>query len=264
MTVHFYRWKFSSKWFELFKYDLIFAFRMTMTKKCKLCAKLSKCSTQQSLVSLKQSKFQQFSIQWVNCLMKESCKRSSMRRIPSLKEKSTLMVSVISPPTSSKKRMTKLCNSWVHPHINLHNCRLLKHLSYYFFINRELKEAFRLYDREGNGYITTSTLKEILGALDDKLTSTDLDGIIAEIDTDGSGTVDFDEFMEMMTGELKINIKKSISITIITFSFSFLQVIKSSSLMRLHFARISLKKKIHFIFILFSLQYGDNVNSFLF
>jgi calmodulin len=44
-------------------------------------------------------------------------------------------------------------------------------------------------------------LKEILGALDDKLTSTDLDGIIAEIDTDGSGTVDFDEFMEMMTGD---------------------------------------------------------------
>lgn len=66
---------------------------------------------------------------------------------------------------------------------------------------RELKEAFRLYDREGNGYITTSTLKEILGALDDKLTSSDLDGIIQEIDTDGSGTVDFDEFMEMMTGD---------------------------------------------------------------
>lgn len=98
-------------------------------------------------------------------------------------------------------------------------------------MQEELKEAFRLYDREGNGYITTATLKEILGALDDKLTSSDLDGIIAEIDTDGSGTVDFDgmfrhrdvehatnipfdvrellnlfslkfaEFMEMMTGE---------------------------------------------------------------
>jgi calmodulin len=57
---------------------------------------------------------------------------------------------------------------------------------------QELKEAFRLYDREGNGYITTATLKEILAALDDNLTSRDLDGIIAEIDTDGSGTVDFD------------------------------------------------------------------------
>ncbi|CAH1116206.1 unnamed protein product [Phaedon cochleariae] len=66
---------------------------------------------------------------------------------------------------------------------------------------QELKEAFRLYDREGNGYITTGTLKEILAALDDNLTSRDLDGIIAEIDTDGSGTVDFDEFMEMMTGD---------------------------------------------------------------
>lgn len=59
-------------------------------------------------------------------------------------------------------------------------------------MQQELKEAFRLYDREGNGYITTSTLKEILAALDDKLSSSDLDGIIAEIDTDGSGTVDFD------------------------------------------------------------------------
>lgn len=90
-------------------------------------------------------------------------------------------------------------------------------------MQQELKEAFRLYDREGNGYITTSTLKEILAALDDKLNSADLDGIIAEIDTDGSGTVDFDgkstisqykkkriyiilrhsatEFMEMMTGD---------------------------------------------------------------
>ncbi|KAL0274873.1 UNVERIFIED_CONTAM: hypothetical protein PYX00_002900 [Menopon gallinae] len=68
-------------------------------------------------------------------------------------------------------------------------------------MQEELKEAFRLYDREGNGYITTATLREILAALDDKLTSDDLDGIIAEIDTDGSGTVDFDEFMEMMTGE---------------------------------------------------------------
>lgn len=91
-------------------------------------------------------------------------------------------------------------------------------------MQQELKEAFRLYDREGNGYITTSTLKEILAALDDKLNNSDLDGIIAEIDTDGSGTVDFDgmlrqffisnsykyiyrsfhsvvEFMEMMTGD---------------------------------------------------------------
>ncbi|RWS09418.1 troponin C-like protein, partial [Leptotrombidium deliense] len=68
-------------------------------------------------------------------------------------------------------------------------------------MQEELREAFRLYDKEGNGYIKTSDLREIMRALDDKLTEDELDEMIAEIDTDGSGTVDFDEFMEMMAGD---------------------------------------------------------------
>lgn len=44
----------------------------------------------------------------------------------------------------------------------------------------------------GNGYIKTSCLKEILRELDDQLTDKELDIMIEEIDTDGSGTVDFD------------------------------------------------------------------------
>ncbi|CAN7985680.1 unnamed protein product [Ixodes hexagonus] len=68
-------------------------------------------------------------------------------------------------------------------------------------MQEELREAFRLYDKEGNGYINVSDLREILRALDDALTEDELDEMIAEIDTDGSGTVDFDEFMEMMTGD---------------------------------------------------------------
>lgn len=34
--------------------------------------------------------------------------------------------------------------------------------------------------------------------VDPNLSEEDLDGIIAEIDEDGSGTMDFDEFCEMM------------------------------------------------------------------
>ncbi|CAD6234417.1 GSCOCG00001910001-RA-CDS [Cotesia congregata] len=68
-------------------------------------------------------------------------------------------------------------------------------------LQKELKEAFRLYDKEGNGYIPTSSLREILAALDDQITPDQMDGMIGEIDTDGSGTIDFDEFMEMMTGD---------------------------------------------------------------
>lgn len=56
----------------------------------------------------------------------------------------------------------------------------------------ELKGAFRLYDRDGNGFITTDVLREILRELDDKLSNDDLNNMIEEIDTDGSGTVDWE------------------------------------------------------------------------
>jgi len=67
-------------------------------------------------------------------------------------------------------------------------------------MKKELREAFRIYDKEGVGYITNEVFLEILRELDPKLTQENLDDIIEEIDEDGSGTVDFEEFMQMMTG----------------------------------------------------------------
>ena len=43
-------------------------------------------------------------------------------------------------------------------------------------------------------------IKEILREIDSTLTEEDLDGIVEEVDEDGSGTMDFDEFQEMMMG----------------------------------------------------------------
>ncbi|KAI9566052.1 troponin C [Daphnia sinensis] len=65
-------------------------------------------------------------------------------------------------------------------------------------MQKELRDAFRLYDKEGNGYITTQTLKDILAQIDDKLTSDDLDGMIEEIDIDGTGRIDVEGFVNMM------------------------------------------------------------------
>lgn len=59
-------------------------------------------------------------------------------------------------------------------------------------MQQELREAFRLYDREGNGYITTDVFRDILHELDDALSPEELDMIIDEVDADGSGTVDFE------------------------------------------------------------------------
>ena len=60
---------------------------------------------------------------------------------------------------------------------------------------------FPIPSLQGNGYITTGVLKEILREIDSTLSEDNLDQIVDEIDEDESGTVDFDEFMAMMTGE---------------------------------------------------------------
>merc|ERR1711942_138497 len=65
-------------------------------------------------------------------------------------------------------------------------------------MKKELKDAFRIYDTEGLGYITTDTLRGLIAELLAPLTDEELDGIVEELDEDGSGSMDFDEFCEMM------------------------------------------------------------------
>lgn len=67
-------------------------------------------------------------------------------------------------------------------------------------MRKELKEAFRFYDKEDNGFLTIETLKGILLELEPNLPDEDLAQIVEEVDEDGSGTIDFDEFMNMMMG----------------------------------------------------------------
>ena len=64
--------------------------------------------------------------------------------------------------------------------------------------------CFRIYDKHKQGYITIEVLKEILREIDAELTEEELDEIVTEVDEDGSGTVDFQEFMAMMTGWEKL------------------------------------------------------------
>merc|ERR1712236_130654 len=65
-------------------------------------------------------------------------------------------------------------------------------------MKRELKDAFRIYDKEGLGYITTETLRGLISELLAPLTEEELEGILEELDEDDSGSMDFDEFCEMM------------------------------------------------------------------
>jgi len=64
----------------------------------------------------------------------------------------------------------------------------------------EIKEAFRILDRDNKGEIHTSVIKEILYQLEEGLTEEVIDDMIGDIDEDGSGWVDYDEFKELMLG----------------------------------------------------------------
>merc|ERR1712107_143977 len=57
-------------------------------------------------------------------------------------------------------------------------------------MKRELKDAFRLYDTEGQGFITTDTLRGLISELLAPLEDEELEGILEELDEDGSGFMD--------------------------------------------------------------------------
>jgi len=68
-------------------------------------------------------------------------------------------------------------------------------------LEKELREAFRLFDKERNGFISRDSMKALLREIDDKLTEAELNAAIDEIDEDGSGKIEFEEFFELMAGE---------------------------------------------------------------
>jgi len=66
---------------------------------------------------------------------------------------------------------------------------------------RELKEIFRVLDKEKKGEVNVNELRWILKNLGDDLTEDDIDDMILDVDTDGSGWVDYEEFAKLMLGD---------------------------------------------------------------
>lgn len=66
----------------------------------------------------------------------------------------------------------------------------------------ELREAFNLFDADGSGTIDIRELKAAMRALGFQIKKAEIRQMIAEIDKDDSGAIDFDEFRELMTGKM--------------------------------------------------------------
>ena len=67
----------------------------------------------------------------------------------------------------------------------------------------EFKEAFSLFDKDGDGTITTKELGTVMRSLGQNPTEAELADIINEVDADGNGTIDFPEFLTMMARKMK-------------------------------------------------------------
>jgi len=59
--------------------------------------------------------------------------------------------------------------------------------------------AFRLFDRNGDGKISKDELAQVLSNGDiEKVAERSLQDLMQEVDGDGDGNIDFEEFMKMM------------------------------------------------------------------
>jgi calmodulin len=67
----------------------------------------------------------------------------------------------------------------------------------------EFQEAFSLFDKDKTGTIPTKELGTVLRSLGQNPTEEELQETINEIDADGSGDVDFSEFLTMMARKMK-------------------------------------------------------------
>lgn len=67
------------------------------------------------------------------------------------------------------------------------------------YSDEQLKQLFKMFDRDGNGFITAAELAQTMAKLGHALTVEELTGMIKEADADGDGMISFDEFSQAIT-----------------------------------------------------------------
>uniref|UniRef100_A0A915ICK3 EF-hand domain-containing protein n=1 Tax=Romanomermis culicivorax TaxID=13658 RepID=A0A915ICK3_ROMCU len=73
---------------------------------------------------------------------------------------------------------------------------ILKHLTHEEI--DEFREAFMMFDKDGNGRISTKELGVAMRSLGQNPTENELVDMINEVDIDGNGQIEFTEFCVMM------------------------------------------------------------------
>jgi len=62
----------------------------------------------------------------------------------------------------------------------------------------DIREAFKVFDCDGNGFISRSELKHVLCNLGEAITEEECNYLVEEADIDGDGSINYEEFCAMM------------------------------------------------------------------
>ncbi|ESR46185.1 hypothetical protein CICLE_v10003695mg [Citrus x clementina] len=62
----------------------------------------------------------------------------------------------------------------------------------------ELKEAFKVFDKDQDGYISPNELRHVMMNIGEKVTDEELEQMVREADLDGDGQINYEEFARMM------------------------------------------------------------------
>merc|ERR550519_476630 len=62
----------------------------------------------------------------------------------------------------------------------------------------DIREAFKVFDKNGDGFISETELRHVMISLGENLTEADIQSMMAEADLDKDGQVNYEEFLKMM------------------------------------------------------------------
>ena len=85
-------------------------------------------------------------------------------------------------------------------HFKLHSQNVAILIKFIALI-QELRQAFRIFDKNKDGYIEAKELKYVTTTLGQVLSNEEIEAFMAEADLDGNGKLDYNEFVKMMTTE---------------------------------------------------------------
>jgi calmodulin len=68
---------------------------------------------------------------------------------------------------------------------------------------QEFRQAFDIMDRNGDGVITVDDLATVMRAIGQSPNHSELQDMIREVDADGNDTIDFTEFLALMSRQMR-------------------------------------------------------------